>query len=412
MYQEGDMVSDDEDGVSDELSTPYASAHSSPARLQSSPEEEEADDDDKLLVDQRDTLLYGEVRASVPFNWEESPGKPKLKFSERIHNNNLQIVAAAAAANGLPQPTRRLSTEEYVGRWDPALQASPDQLQHLLPTPRHLLPLPPRLKAVKSNLQIAAAAAAADSRVVVVQHRRTSSLDSLPRLHLYKPEAASSSSSSSFPVQQQQQQSCGEEEKPKDFWRRLFKEKLLITRRKTVPKTSLGSAAAGPAGQLLLDAASSWESERAKKTTEEEAAASRPANHHHHHRHQLLLLNGTDEKKWLQQQQQGNRSNVHHHSQQQHLSPSRSNSCRPQSVPQKPIPSIRSPAVITPRGMKATSPVTASGGEHRQQQQQQQQREIMFPYNIRLLTSCLGFPPIKTYRSSSSELRSLVYGSP
>jgi hypothetical protein len=66
----------------------------------------------------------------------------------------------------------------------------------------------------------------------------------------------------------------------------------------------------------------------------------------------------------------------------------------------------RSPAVITPGGMKATSPVTASGGE------QQQQREIMFPYNIRLLTSCLGFPPIKTYRSSSSELRSLVYGSP
>jgi hypothetical protein len=334
MYQEGDMVSDDEDGGSDELSTPYASAHSSPARLQSSPEEEEADDDDKLLVDQRDTLLYGEVRASVPFNWEESPGKPKLKFSERNHNN-LQIVAAAA--NGLPQPTRRLSTEEYVGRWDPALQASPDQLQHLLPTPRHLLPLPPRLKAVKSNLQIAAAA---DSRVVVVQHRRTSSLDSLPRLHLYKPEAAASSSSS-FPVQQQQQ-GCGEEEKPKDFWRRLFKEKLLITRRKTVPKTSLGSAAAGPAGQLLLDAASSCESERAKKTTEEEAAAAaaRPANHHHHH-HQLLLLNGTDEKKWLQQQQQGNHSNVHHHSQQQHLSPSRSNSCRPQSVPQKPIPSIR-----------------------------------------------------------------------
>jgi hypothetical protein len=402
MYQEGDMVSDDEDGGSDELSTPYASAHSSPARLQSSPEEEEADDDDKLLVDQRDTLLYGEVRASVPFNWEESPGKPKLKFSERNHNNNLQIVAAAAA-NGL-------STEEYVGRWDPALQASPDQLQHLLPTPRRLLPLPPRLKAVKSNLQIAAAA---DSRVVVVQHRRTSSLDSLPSLHLYKPEAASSSSSS-FPVQQQQQQQegCGEEEKPKDFWRRLFKEKLLITRRKTVPKTSLGSAAAGPAGQLLLDAASSWETERAKKTTEEEtaaaAAAARPANHHHHHHHhhhQLLLLNGTDEKKWLQQQQQGNHSNVHHHSQQQHLSPSRSNSYRPQSVPQRPIPSIRSAAAITPHGMRATSPVTASGRE-------QQQREIMFPYNIRLLTSCLGFPPIKTYRSSSSELRSLVYGSP
>ncbi|CAM6046408.1 unnamed protein product [Sphagnum compactum] len=408
MYQEGDMVSDDEDGGSDELSTPYASAHSSPARLQSSPEEEEADDDDELLVDQRDTLLYGEVRASVPFNWEESPGKPKLKFSERNHNNNPQIVAAAAAAaNGLPQPTRRLSTEEYVGRWDPALQASPDQLQYLLPTPGHLLPLPPRLKALKSNLQIAAAA---DSRVVVVQHRRASSLDSLPRLHLYKPESASSSSSSSsssFPVQQQQQQEgCGEEEKPKDFWRRLFKEKLLITRRKTVPKTSLGSPAAGPAGQLLLDAASSWESERAKKTTEEEAAAAaRPANHHHHH--QLLLLNGTDEKKWLQQQQ-GNHSNVHHHSQQQHLSPSRSNSCRPQSGPQKPIPSIRSPAVITPHGMNATSPVTASGGE----QQQQQHREIMFPYNIRLLTSCLGFPPIKTYRSSSSEHRSLVYGSP
>jgi hypothetical protein len=404
MYQEGDMVSDDEDGGSDELSTPYASAHSSPARLQSSPEEEEADDDDKLLVDQRDTLLYGEVRASVPFNWEESPGKPKLKFSERNHNNNLQIVAAAAAANGL-------STEEYVGRWDPALQASPDQLQHLLPTPRRLLPLPPRLKAVKSNLQIAAAA---DSRVVVVQHRRTSSLDSLPSLHLYRPEAASSSSSS-FLVQQQQQQQqqgCGEEEKPKDFWRRLFKEKLLITRRKTVPKTSLGSAAAGPAGQLLLDAASSWETERAKKTTEEEtaaaaAAAARPANHHHHHHHhhQLLLLNGTDEKKWLQQQQQGNHSNVHHHSQQQHFSPSRSNSYRPQSVPQKPIPSIRSAAAITPHGMRATSPVTASGRE-------QQQREIMFPYNIRLLTSCLGFPPIKTYRSSSSELRSLVYGSP
>ncbi len=337
MYQEGDMVSDDEDGGSDELSTPYASAHSSPARLQSSPEEEEADDDDKLLVDQRDTLLYGEVRASVPFNWEESPGKPKLKFSERNHNNNLQIVAAAAA-NGLPQPTRRLSTEEYVGRWDPVLQARPDQLQHLLPTPRRLLPLPPRLKAVKSNLQIAAAA---DSRGIVVQHRRTSSLDSLPRLHLYKPEAASSSSSSSsFPVQQQQQQQgCGQEEKPKDSWRRLFKEKLLITRRKTVPKTSLGSAAAGPAGQLLLDATSSWESERAKKTTEEEAAAAaRPVNHHHHHQ---LLLNGTDEKKWLQQQQQGNHNNVHHHSQQQHLSPSRSNTCRPQSVPQKPIPSIR-----------------------------------------------------------------------
>ncbi|CAK9223147.1 unnamed protein product [Sphagnum troendelagicum] len=397
MYQEGHMVSDDEDGGSDELSTPYASAHSSPARLQSSPEEEEADDDDKLLVDQRDTFLYGEVRASVPFNWEESPGKPKLKFSERNHNNNLQIVAAAAAAaNGL-------LTEEYVGCWDPALQASPDQLQHLLPTPRRLLPLPPRLKAVKSNLQIAAAAA--DSRVVVVQHRRTSSLDSLPSLHLYKPEATS------FPVQQQQQQQgCGEEEKPKDFWRRLFKEKLLITRRKTVPKTSLGSAAAGPAGQLLLDAASSWETERAKKTTEEEtaaaaaAAAARPANHRHHHHHQLLLLNGTDEKKWLQQQQ-GNHSNVHHHSQQQHLSPSRSNSCRPQSVPQKPIPSIRSPAAITPHGMRATSPVTASGRE-------QQQREIMFPYNIRLLTSCLGFPPIKTYRSSSSEFRSLVYGSP
>ncbi len=327
-------MSDDEDGGSDEFSTPYASAHSSPARQQSSPEEEEADDDDELLVDQRDTLLYGEVRASVPFNWEESPGKPKLKFSERNHNNSLQI--AAAAANGLPQPTRRLSTEEYVGRWDPALQASPDQLQHLLPTPGRLLPLPPRLKAVKSNLQIAAAA---DSRVVAVQHRRASSLDSLPRLHLYKPEAAASSSSSSFPVQQQQQQGCGEEEKPKDFWRRLFKEKLPIMRRKTVPKTSLGSAAAGPAGQVLLDAASSWESERAKKTTEEEAAAAaRPANHHHH---QLLLLNGTDEKKRLQQQQQGNHSNVHHHSQQQHLSSSRSNSCRPQSVPQKPIPSIR-----------------------------------------------------------------------
>ncbi len=105
------------------------------------------------------------------------------------------------------------------------------------------------------------------------------------------------------------------------------------------PKTSLGSTAAGPAGQLLLDAASSWESERAKKTTEEEAAAAaaRPVNLHHHH--QLLLLNGTDEKKWLQQQ--GNHSNVHHHSQQQHLSPSRSNSCHPQSGPQKPIPSIR-----------------------------------------------------------------------
>lgn len=333
MYQEGDMVSDDEDGGSDEFSTPYASAHSSPARQQSSPEEEEADDDDELLVDQRDTLLYGEVRASVPFNWEESPGKPKLKFSERNHNNSLQI--AAAAANGLPQPTRRLSTEEYVGRGAPALQASPDQLQHLLPTPGRLLPLPPRLKAVKSNLQIAAAA---DSRVVAVQHRRASSLDSLPRLHLYKPEAAAASSSS-FPVQQQQQQGCGEEEKPKDFWRRLFKEKLPIMRRKTVPKTSLGSAAAGPAGQVLLDAASSWESERAKKTTEEEAAAAaRPANHHHH---QLLLLNGTDEKKRLQQQQQGNHSNVHHHSQQQHLSSSRSNSCRLQSVPQKPIPSIR-----------------------------------------------------------------------
>jgi hypothetical protein len=70
----------------------------------------------------------------------------------------------------------------------------------------------------------------------------------------------------------------------------------------------------------------------------------------------------------------------------------------------------RSPAAITPRGMKATSPVTAKAGE--QQQQQQQQREIMFPYNIGLLTSCLGFPPIKTYRSSSSEFRSLVYGSP
>jgi hypothetical protein len=150
MYQEGDMVSDDEDGGSDEFSTPYASAHSSPARQQSSPEEEEADNDDELLVDQRDTLLYGEVRASVPFNWEESPGKPKLKFSERNHNNSLQI--AAAAANGLPQPTRRLSTEEYVGRGAPALQASPDQLQHLLPTPGRLLPLPPRLKAVKSNL--------------------------------------------------------------------------------------------------------------------------------------------------------------------------------------------------------------------------------------------------------------------